>query len=136
MGPIDVDQLVSSFDEIAPRMEQLAQRFYGRLFTENPSLRPYFPLSTSLRRHRLLTSLSRVVHNLRQHHPMATVLSELEQAGPLHPTGEQRAIVRETLIDAMAEVTADSWTTDRSRSWREALIGAEKNVDGMSPRAA
>ena len=51
--------------------------FYGRLFAENPELRPMFPAAMDAQRDRLFRALTRIVHSLSAPEQMEPYLSQL-----------------------------------------------------------
>ena len=64
--PLDLEALETSFDLIAPRGDELMDRFYARLFAAAPAVRPLFA-GTDLRRQKamLLSALVLLRKSLR-----------------------------------------------------------------------
>jgi methyl-accepting chemotaxis protein len=119
---LDVDALETSFDLVAPRGEELVERFYARLFATAPAVVPLFA-GTDLRRQRamLLAALVLLRKSLRD---LGAILPKLRELGARHVAyGAEPAhypVVGEVLIASMAEVAGEGWRNSYSRAWEAA----------------
>ena len=75
-----IERLERSFKLLAPRGQELVDRFYAKLFSENRSVREMFPDNMTSQKEKLLASLVFVVQNLRKPDQMV---------GPLHEMGRR-----------------------------------------------
>ena len=75
-----IERLERSFKLLAPRGQELVDRFYAKLFSENRPLREMFPDNMTSQKEKLLASLVFVVQNLRKPDQMV---------GPLHEMGRR-----------------------------------------------
>lgn len=64
MTPAQVACVQQSFAQVRPRADTVAARFYQRLFTLDPSVRPLFPEDLSAQGRKLMDMLGLVVHEL------------------------------------------------------------------------
>ena len=60
-----IERLEASFNLLAPRGEELVERFYANLFAKNPAVRPMFPSDMAEQKKKLLASIVLVIQNLR-----------------------------------------------------------------------
>ena len=117
-----IERLERSFKLLAPRGQELVDRFYAKLFSENRSVRKMFPEDMAGQKRKLLASLIFVVQNLRKPDQMV---------GPLHEMGsrhleygtqaEHYPIVRDTMVAVMADVAGDAWNDQLTADWTAAL---------------
>ena len=120
---LDLVALETSFDAVAPRGDELMDRFYARLFTAAPAVAPLFA-STDLRRQKqkLLAALVLLRRSLRD---LDAVVPKLRAMGARHvgygARPEHYPVVGTVLIDSMAEVAGDSWRPDYGRAWAAAF---------------
>jgi nitric oxide dioxygenase len=131
---MDIAALETSFDLLAPRGEELVERFYARLFATAPAVRPLF--SSDLRRQRamLLQALMLVRRSLRDLDALVPVLRRL---GARHVAygalPEHYPVVADVLIGAMAELAGDAWTERYTVAWERALaVVAGAMLDGAA----
>ncbi len=118
---LNVEMLESSFALLAPRADELADRFYDRLFRENPQLRAMFPEDMSGQKKKLISALALVVANLRK----GDVLNEAVGAlGVRHidygVKREHYPIVGRTLLASLGELAGDLWTPELEAAWADA----------------
>ena len=120
---LDLVALETSFDAVAPRGDELMDRFYARLFTAAPAVAPLFA-SADLRRqkHKLLAALVLLRRSLRD---LDAVVPQLRAMGARHvgygARPEHYVVVGTVLIDAMAEVAGDAWRPEYARAWAGAF---------------
>ena len=120
---LDLEALETSFDLIAPRGDELMDRFYANLFAAAPSVRPLFA-GTDMRRQKamLLTALVLLRKSLRDLDRIAPTLRAL---GARHVAygaqPEHYPVVGSALITAMAEVAGDAWRPEYEHAWSTAF---------------
>jgi methyl-accepting chemotaxis protein len=120
---LDVDALEASFDLVAPRGDELVDRFYARLFATAPAVRPLFA-NTDLKRQKamLLSALVLVRKSLRN---FDAIVPTLRQLGARHVGyGAQPAhypVVGSVLIASMAEIAGAAWRPEYERAWASAF---------------
>ena len=120
---LQVEILEATFAALAPRGDELVERFYGELFRRYPAVRPLFAnVKAETQQRKLLAALALVVGNLRQPEALSKVLGEL---GRRHrgygAQPEHYPAVAETLLDVMAELAGKLWTPQVHRAWADAL---------------
>lgn len=120
---LDIDALEMSFDLVAPRGEELVDRFYTRLFEVAPAVRPLFA-RTDIRRQKqmLLGALVMIRRSLRD---LDAVIGPLRALGARHvgygALPEHYPVVGAVLIGAMAEIAGDQWRFAYDKAWAEAF---------------
>ena len=137
---LNLDALETSFDQIAPRGDELMDVFYSRLFSVAPSVKPLFA-GTDLKRQKamLLAALVLLRRSLRD---LDSVTPALRELGARHvrygALPEHYPVVGEVLIFSMAQVAGDAWSADYEAAWTEAFtLVAGAMLDGaQSARAA
>lgn len=77
MTPADIAAIRIDFATVAPQADAFAERFYERLFTIDPSLRPLFPSDLAPQRKKLVQALAMVVAGLDRLEPMIGTIAEL-----------------------------------------------------------
>ena len=119
---MDLDALETSFDLVAPRGDELMDRFYGRLFETAPAVRPLFA-GIDLRRQKamLLAALVLLRKSLRD---LDAIVPTLRELGARHVGyGAEPAhypVVGEVLIAAMRDVAGDAWRPEYEQAWAAA----------------
>jgi NAD(P)H-flavin reductase/hemoglobin-like flavoprotein len=92
--------------------------FYGRLFAENPELRPMFPAAMDAQRDRLFHALTRIVHSLSKPDEMEHFLRHLgldhRKYGVL---AEHYPAVGRALLATLAKFSGDDWTPGAEAAW-------------------
>ena len=141
---LDIALLEKSFQAVAPKGEQLAVRFYERLFQKYPAVRPLFAKANIKRQQKkLLSALVLVIGNLRKPDKLKPVLLDLGAkhvgygAEPAHYVA-----VGENLLAVLEEFAGPSWTNEVRQAWVEAydlikqimLEGAEQAPSQKYPR--
>jgi nitric oxide dioxygenase len=126
---LDLHALETSFDLVAPRGDELMDRFYSGLFAAAPEVRPLFA-GTDLRRQKamLLSALVLLRKSLRNLDGIAPTLRAL---GARHVAygalPEHYPVVGSVLIASMADVAGDAWRPEYERAWSVAfdIVAAE-----------
>lgn len=126
-GGLNVDLLESSFQLLAPRGEELVERFYERLFETAPAVRELFPEDLADQRKALLGALGTLVSSLRNPDKLTAYLEDL---GAKHVGfGAVEAhydVVAQVLVEVMAELAGDDvWNSDLQTAWSDALTAVK-----------
>ena len=135
--PLDVELLERSFDLIAPRGQELVDRFYRRLFETAPSTKPLFErVDMDTQKSSLLAILITLRESLRD---LSVIAPDLEELGARHveygARPEHYPVVGSVLLETMAEMGGSAWKPEYTSAWAEAyqvvqdvmLKGAEQN---------
>ena len=122
MTPEVIDRLEKSFQLIAPRAQQFVDLFYHRLFTNAPQVKPMFPEDMSSQKKKLLASLVLVVNNLRSPEKLRQPLLDMGARHAEYGTQpEHYPVVRDTLLETMAELAGDAWSDQLTADWSGAI---------------
>lgn len=122
MDNATIQRLEDSFQLLAPRAEELVDRFYTKLFADNPGVREMFPPDMSEQKKKLLASLVLVIENLRKTEKLAEPLRKLGGRHIAFGTQpEHYPIVRDTLVGVMSEMAGEHWTDQLTADWSGAL---------------
>ena len=138
--PLDVEVLEKSFDLIAPRGEELVDRFYRRLFETAPSTKPLFErVDMDTQKSSLLAILITLRESLRD---LSLIAPDLEELGARHvdygARPEHYPVVGSVLLETMAAMGGSAWQPEYTSAWAEAysvvqdvmLKGAERKERG------
>ncbi len=120
--PLEVETLEQSFDLIAPRGEELVDRFYSRLFETAPSTKQLFErVDMETQQRSLLATLITLRESLRD---LPTIAPDLEELGARHAgygaRPEHYPVVGSVLLETMAEIGGSAWTPEYTSAWAEA----------------
>jgi nitric oxide dioxygenase len=118
--PISV--LEDSFDLVAPRGEELVERFYDRVIATAPELKPLFAHVNMVRqRQMLLGALVLLRKSLRN---LDAIVPTLRSLGARHATygvlPEHYPIIGSALLGSMAEIAEGAWIPEYTEAWSEA----------------
>ncbi|MBN4054163.1 hypothetical protein JYT87_00470 [Nitrospira defluvii] len=120
---LKVKILEDSFSLVAPRGKALVARFYKRLFSKYPDVKPLFRgVSIKAQEKKLLASLVLVIQNLKKPAVLSNALQELGArhlgygAEPPHYDA-----VAENLLAVLEEFSGAAWTPRVKGAWTEAL---------------
>ncbi len=121
-SPSAADHILSSFELISPRLTDLMERFYTRLFEHAPQVRPLFPQDLTRQKTHLAAAVGLVVKNVDD---LTALERPLQEMGARHVRyGAQPAhygVVRDQMLAAMADIAGPAWTIQFQRAWTEAL---------------
>lgn len=110
-----------SFAVVEPHAEEVAQFFYGMLFTIEPSAREMFPANMQVQRSRLLRALVHVVQMVDRPDDL---LPFLQQLGRDHRkfgvVSTHYEAVGMALISSVKKFAGPAWTDEVERAWAEA----------------
>jgi hemoglobin-like flavoprotein len=127
---LQVAILEESFDLVVPRAEKLVDRFYERLFTNAPEVRPFFAGTDGSRRRKLLLGA------------LALLRQSLDELGRIGPTlralgihlatygvrPEHYPIFGAALLVALAEVGGYEWRDRYTRAWADAYVLVQETM--------
>lgn len=127
---MNIDVIESTFKLIAPRADQLAGRFYDRLFMDFPAVKPLFAnTDDAAQRQKLIASLVFIVENLRNPDKLTEYLENLGERYAAYgaEVGHYPA-VGQTLLLTVAEFVGDAWTPEAANAWKEAVGAVAKHM--------
>jgi hemoglobin-like flavoprotein len=111
----------TSYAQVASTPRQLAARFYERLFSAAPALRPLFPSDLTRLQGHFEAALALVVRNLDE---MSALQESLRDLGAQHvhwgARPEDYVTAREALVGAIGSLSG-SWNESLERHWRMAI---------------
>lgn len=132
---LNLQALETSFDEIAPRGDELMDVFYSRLFAAAPEVVPLFS-HTDLKRQKamLLGTLVLLRKSLRD---LDSIVPTLRKLGACHVAygaePQHYPLVGQVLIASMAEVAGDAWQPEYEESWADAFtVVAGAMIEGAT----
>ncbi len=115
-------RLENSFNLLAPRAEELVDRFYASLFSKNPGVREMFPSDMAKQKQKLIASLVLVIQNLRTTEKLAEPLRKMGGRHVGYGTKpEHYPIVRDTLVGVMSDMAGEQWNDQLTADWNGAL---------------
>jgi hemoglobin-like flavoprotein len=121
MTPDDIQQIRTSYAEVASRPRQLAARFYQELFAAAPHLRPLFPSDLASLQGHFEAALGLVIRNLDE---VRALRESLQELGAQHvhwgARPEDYVVAREALVAAIRAL-APAWSDALERHWRSAI---------------
>ena len=120
---LNVSVLESSFNLLAPQIDQVVARFYEELFSRYPDVVPLFK-NTDKRKQaqKLKAALNLVMKNLNNVDTLAKALSELGERHEKYGAVEEHyGAVANTLLDVMQEFAGEAWTQEVHDAWSHAL---------------
>jgi NAD(P)H-flavin reductase len=139
------DQSAQSSAEAITRTFSLVNRagdkavayFYGRLFAENPELRPMFPAAMDAQRDRLFHALTRIVHGLSRPDEMEHYLRHLGLDHRKYGVqAEHYPAVGRALLATLAKFSDDEWTPGAEAAWAGAYGLATQLMTAAAQEAA
>ncbi|HEY8547928.1 MAG TPA: globin domain-containing protein [Acidimicrobiales bacterium] len=118
---VDHDRLHRTWAQVIAYGDQVALRFYSRLFLMAPETRDMFPLSMATQRDRLLAALGHTVANVAE---LERVVPYLQQLGRDHRKfgvePHHYGPLGEALLATLADFLGHEWTPDLAHDWAEA----------------
>jgi hemoglobin-like flavoprotein len=131
--PLQVELLESSFALLAPRAEELAERFYARLFVVAPEARALFPDELAGQRRALIGALGMIVSSLRAPERLGPYLDGLGRRHADYGAVEAHyAVVGSVLLETLAEMAGPLWGQELRTAWS----GAYEAIQGIMLGAA
>lgn len=115
-------RIEKSFALVAHRGPELVDRFFAALFSKAPQVRALFPRDMYEPKEKLLSGVLFVVKNIRKPDALRGPLVELgrRHAG-YGAQPEHYPLVRDTLVEVIAEMAGDAWTEELTSDWKSAL---------------
>ncbi len=118
-----IEILEETFAKLAPQGEQLVEKFYEKLFSRYPQVKPLFAnVDQKEQQKKLLSGLVLVINNIRKPEALGPALTSMgkrhQQYGVV---AEQYPLVADTMLEVMGELAGDLWTDDVKRAWTNAL---------------
>jgi len=137
--PLDITALETSFDLVAPRREELVDRFYRRLFNDAPTTRALFAQADMRAQKRaLLGALVALRRSLRDLSSVAPFIADLGARHARYGVSvEHYPLVGAALLETMAEIAGAAWQPSFTTEWGRAyqivaqimIYGAEQSAD-------
>ncbi|GAA3007609.1 FAD-binding oxidoreductase [Actinokineospora diospyrosa] len=110
-----------SFAAVEPQADQVAQYFYGMLFSIEPSAREMFPANMQVQRSRLLRALVHFVQMVDRPDDLAPFLHQLgRDHRKFGVISSHYEAVGTALIAAVKRYAGPAWTDEVERAWAEA----------------
>jgi hemoglobin-like flavoprotein len=131
---LNLEALETSFDLVAPRGDELMDEFYSRLFAAAPAVKPLFPADMRRQKTMLLGALVLLRKSLRD---LDAIVPKLRELGARHVAygarPEHYPVVGRALIESMAAIAGDAWTSEFEAAWSEAFeIVATTMLEGAA----
>jgi len=127
-------RLAASLAVMTSAGDDLARKFYDRLFAGRPELRPMFPADMANQRAKLLHTLEWVVGHLDQPEQVLPALTALgRKHADFGTLPAHYPIVTDTLVQAMADTAGMAWDRELEADWRTAIrLLSERMIAGAS----
>lgn len=127
-GTLRIDLLEASFELLAPRGEELVERFYTQLFSVAPEARSMFPTDMAGQKRALLGALGMIVSSLRAPEKLGSYLDGLGRRHVDYGAVEAHYdLVGSVLLETMAEMAGPAWNSELQDAWTTAY-GAVKGI--------
>lgn len=121
MNTQQIELVQQTFELAAPRANEVADRFYQRLFMLDPSLRPLFTGDMTQQGDKLMTVLAFAVRGLRD---PSSILDAVRRLGERHAgygvQPHHYATVGEALLWTLAQMFGDAFTDEIRQAWTDA----------------
>jgi NAD(P)H-flavin reductase/hemoglobin-like flavoprotein len=131
------EAITHTFSLVKQAGDRSVAYFYGRLFAENPELRPMFPAAMDAQRDRLFHALARIVHSLGTPDEMEPYLSQLgldhRKYGVL---AEHYPAVGRALLATLCRFSGDAWSPGAEAAWAGAYERATQLMTAAADKAA
>ncbi|MBX3000137.1 MAG: hypothetical protein KF893_16565 [Caldilineaceae bacterium] len=123
MNTQQIELVQRTFALAAPMADEIAARFYGRLFELDPSLRPLFHGDIAQQGTKLMTVLAFAVHGLSK---PQTILEPVKRLGERHlhygVQPHHYATVGEALLWTLAQLFGPAFTAEVEEAWTAAYL--------------
>lgn len=122
MNQESTERILASYEQIAPRVDDMVASFYRRLFDVCPEARALFKKDMAVQRQHLAATLAILVRNL----PFLDVLDQpFMELGIQHvffgARPEQYPLVRNSLLEALGAALGERWTPPLRQDWTDLL---------------
>jgi len=122
MTEASIRRLTTYYETISPRIFELTQSFYDRLFRACPEVRPLFQIEIPIQSQHLAAALALIVRNLRMLDLLEEPLMELGiEHAKVGVRPEHYPIVVQTMIEALHAGSGDLWTDELGADWAAVL---------------
>ncbi len=122
MEPAQIHLISSTFPAISPQIPALAVVFYDELFKRAPGVRAIFPNDMTRQKQHLATAVAIVGRNIDALDAIERPLMEMgERHVSYGAAPEHYPVVRDTLLEAMAQVYGPALTPELREAWFAAL---------------
>ena len=120
---MNIELLEKSFELLAPRGDQLVDRFYDELFRKHPGVQPLFAgVDMARQKRHLLGALVLVVANLRSPEKLKAALAPMGRRHQGYGAiAEHYGAVASTMLSAMAQLAGNQWKDEIESAWSEAF---------------
>jgi hemoglobin-like flavoprotein len=119
---LQINLLEESFDLVAPRGEELVDRFYNRAFAIAPEIKSLFANAEWTRQVQMALGvfvlLRKSLRNLDSIVPALRTLGARHESYGARP--EHYTIFGEALLSTMAEIGGSAWTDEYTQAWADA----------------
>jgi hemoglobin-like flavoprotein len=120
--PLQVGILEESFDLVAPRGEELVDRFYNHVFTTAPEIKPLFAHADWTRQVQMALGVFVLLRKSLRN--LESIVPALRSLGARHANygarPEHYAIFGEALLSTMAEIAGSAWRPEYTEAWAAA----------------
>ncbi|MQA17200.1 MAG: flavohemoprotein [Pseudonocardiaceae bacterium] len=119
-----------SWATVEPQQDELAQFFYGLLFSVAPATRELFPVNMEVQRSRLLRALVHVVHMVDRPDDLEPFLRQLGRDHRKFGVflTEQYQALGTALLGALRRFAGDAWTPEVDKAWTDAYSMVAKTM--------
>ena len=121
MTPDQIALVINSIEQLRPRSDEFATRFYEELFALEPDARDLFPEDMALQRVKLFRELDEIAHAIPT---LDNFVDRAQQLGAEHlGFGVERkhyVAFGNVLLVVLGEVLGDDLTPDLAEAWRVA----------------
>jgi hemoglobin-like flavoprotein len=134
MTPEQITLVLTSYQQLGPRLPDMAARFYQELFRRDPALRPLFTTDLAEQQVRFAEKLTELVEAIPH---LDQLLAHTRALGARHVGYGVRAVdyptVGAALLDALAAVLGDGFDPETRQAWVVAYnLMAETMLDGAA----
>jgi hemoglobin-like flavoprotein len=117
-----IQRILTSYDQLSPRLDSMVTGFYTRLFETCPEVRPLFKQDMTTQRGHLAATLALLVRNIQYQDVLEASIMEL---GAHHVKvgvrPEHYPVVRDALLYALANVLGPGWSPQLHADWSALL---------------
>lgn len=108
----------TSFNASHHQGDEMAEVFYGILFSRKPELRAMFPDDMHEQKNKLNDTINLVVNGCDIFNKLNPELEELGKAHQkLNVKAEDYELVKEILLDALEQEAKEHWTEETKQAW-------------------
>ncbi len=120
MTPEKQTLVKESFAKLLPNQDEVAHKFFTRLFELDPALRPMFQIGIKHQSRKFMDMLEATVQNLDQLDRMVPMLWQLgKRHGTYGVKDGHYEIVRQALVQTLERELGDAFTPETKSAWHE-----------------